>query len=107
MNAFRRLGRELNAYRCYLRDGYTEWAIVLAIAGILLSAGDSFCSWLLGLVTPSLASRFDALEKGRRVLLVSAPCATVFLAATIGVHWWEARRRGDLRYSLEDSGDRD
>ena len=107
MHILRCVGREFDAYRRYRRDGYTEWIIVLAIAGILLTAGDGICRWFLDLVAPSLANQFNAWEKGQRVLLVGAPCATIFLAATIGAHWWDARRPGNLQHYFRDLKDND
>lgn len=95
MNSLRRVARAFDAQQRFLRGGYTEWSIILAIAGILLSAGDGICSWLLALLTPSLAEQFNALDKRQRVLLVGAPCAMIFLAVTIGMQWWNTRRRGD------------
>lgn len=64
VNTFRRVRRACDAYRRSRHDGSPEWIIVVAIAGILLSVGDSICSWCLDWLAPSLANRFNALEKG-------------------------------------------
>ena len=96
MNRWRRITGAFDASRRFPRDGSPEWSIILAIAGILLAAGDGICGWFLALLAPSLADQFNDMDKGQRVLYVGVPCAMVFLAVTIGMQWWNTRGRGDF-----------
>src|SRR5262245_56020302 len=71
----RRIWRNVGACWRSFNAGGPEWIVVLAIAGILLVTGDGVCSWLLASFAPALESRFNALEKGRRILLAGVPSA--------------------------------
>lgn len=91
----RGLGRLVEAARRHLadlRDTRSDLTVLLAIAGLLLVLADRLVIWLLAFASPEWSATVSQVAHGRRIVLIGAPAALLFLGVVLGLDGHRRRR---------------
>ena len=92
----RRVIKTTSDYISYMRQSYTELAPLLALVGVVLTAGEGSVMWVLSGIAPTLAQELENTDWRMRMLVFGAlPAAIIFIWGILTSGWlmfWRQNR---------------
>lgn len=92
----RRVIKTTSDYISYMRQSYTELAPLLALVGVVLTAGEGIVMWVLTCIAPALAQELENTDRYIRMLVFGVlPAAIIFIWGVLTSGWlmlWQQNR---------------
>jgi Kef-type K+ transport system membrane component KefB len=92
----RRIIKTTSDYISCMRQSYTELAPLLALVGVVLTAGEGIVMWILTSIAPALAQELEKTDRRMRMLVFGAlPAAIIFVWGIMASGWlmlWRQNR---------------